>query len=99
LIDPNQAEYAPVTGQPGRYYTPDRSMTVGVGYATPSSPPQSEQQGRGLPLLQPGEFGGGDFPGSATVEQLPPSQPQYDQYGAFPSQINDLINSTRMQSS
>ena len=58
LIDPNEAEYSPVTGEPGRFYTPDRMMTVGVEHREP--PPddlgplqQFPGTGEGLYSVQP----------------------------------------------
>ena len=45
--NPN-AEYPPVTGDPGMYLTPDRTMHVGIASGLPDEPPQSEQPGRGV---------------------------------------------------
>ena len=48
MTDPNTQDYAPVTGEPGMFYTPDRMMKIGAFYRSPTSPPQSEQPRRGV---------------------------------------------------
>ena len=101
LIDPNDAEYSPVTGQPGRYYTPDRDMTVGVG----------TRPGRRRGLNDTGGGGGGsglqDFPdddrdelysvqpNDPEPEQLEPSTDRPFEEGGYLAPVADYLNRFR----
>ena len=93
MIDPNQADYAPVTGSPGRFYTPDRMMTVGVEYREP--PPedlgplqQFPGTGEGLYSVQPNTP---DTTAAWVAENQPPN---FDETG-YLAPVAQYINSTQ----
>jgi hypothetical protein len=75
-------------GDTGRYTAPGGLMTVGFVQRPTSGPPQSEQPGRGVfaPSWE-----------ERFLASNPTQQP--DQYGAFPEQMNQIINSTQFMAS
>ena len=103
-------------GNSRRYTAPGGLMTVGFGSRT-NRGPQSERPGRGIfaqresaqtpvaPQIGPGSevFERLGVPGMgppAPIESGSSGGTQlYDQYGAFPSQITDLINNSQFTES